>query len=383
VRYDVIVAGAGPAGALAATILARRGARVLVVDRAKFPRPKLCGDTLNPGALRQLTPHVPLSLLESRSLPLEGMVLTGPHVEVRGTYPQGQQGRAVSRNVFDALLLDQAIAAGADVQEKVSVQAPHVDERRGRVAGVVIKRASGARQIYEARVAIGADGRESRLARATGLARHPARPRRWAIGGYFEGVEGVTSRGEMHVRPGYYVGLAPLPDELTNVCLVITHDGREGGWSNPGAMLQNYVSGDPRLRPRFTRARLVAPPQVLGPMAVEVSAPGIPGMLLAGDAAGFIDPITGDGLRFALGGAVMAAEVADELLAGRLDPTRAIEVLRAERRAMFEAKWRFNRAVRSLVSKPALITTASMTARLWPSAFHSLIAYAGDCDRAR
>jgi menaquinone-9 beta-reductase len=381
VRYDVIVAGAGPAGALAATILARRGARVLLMDRARFPRPKLCGDTLNPGALRQLQPHIPLSLIENRSLPIAGMVLTGPHVEVRGTYPDGQQGRALSRSVLDSLLLDHATAAGAEVQEKVAVQAPHVDERRGRVAGVVVKRANGTRGVHEAHLVIAADGRESRLARASGLAHHPAHPRRWAIGGYFEGVDGLTSRGEMHVRAGYYVGVAPLPDALTNVCLVITRQGRERRWNNPGAMLQDYVGADPRLRHRFTRARLLGAPQVLGPMAVEVSAPGVPGMLLAGDAAGFIDPITGDGLRFALAGAAMAAEVAEDMLGGRLDMTRAVEVLRARRRAMFVAKWRFNRAVRALVSRPALVATASMTARMWPSAFHTLISYAGDCDR--
>jgi flavin-dependent dehydrogenase len=103
-------------------------------------------------------------------------------------------------------------------------------------------------------------------------------------------------------------------------------------------------------------------------------------LLLAGDAAGFIDPMTGDGLRFALAGAAIAAAVALEVLDGRLDVTRAAATLASRRRAAFGAKWRFNRAIRHLVSHPLAISAAAASARIVPSAFEAMIRYAGDCE---
>ena len=377
--YDVIVAGAGPAGALAATILARAGARVQMFDRARFPRPKLCGDTLNPGAMRVLAAHLSTTAIEHAALPLEGMVLTGTRVEVRASYPQPLRGRALSRRDLDVLLVDQALAAGVQFDDRVLVTETVMTGAR--VGGVVAKCGGGAAREHRARLVVAADGRESRLARGAALARHRRRPRRWAIGGYFDGVGDLTAHGEMHVRSGHYIGVAPLPGGLANVCLVIPHDGSARSWRNPSALLTDAVRGDDRLRDRFRSARLIDAPQVLGPMAVDSRAPGVPGMLLAGDAAGFIDPITGDGLHFALAGACLAADVGGEVLAGRLDHENAITLLTSRRRRAFASKWRFNRAIRTVVARPAAIEAAALTARLWPSLFERVITYSGDCNQ--
>ena len=75
--YDVIVCGAGPAGSVAATVLARGGARVLMLDRARFPRDKLCGDTINPGALAVLRRLGLAEEFEAAALPVDGMIVTG------------------------------------------------------------------------------------------------------------------------------------------------------------------------------------------------------------------------------------------------------------------------------------------------------------------
>jgi flavin-dependent dehydrogenase len=101
--------------------------------------------------------------------------------------------------------------------------------------------------------------------------------------------------------------------------------------------------------------------------------------LLAGDAAGFIDPMTGDGLRLALAGAEMAAAVTLDVLAGRVEPDHAHTVLAARRQAAFQSKWRFNRTLRSLVSSPRGVTAAALAARALPSVFERMIRYAGDC----
>jgi len=88
---DVVIVGAGPAGAVAGLVLARAGARVRIVDRATFPRDKLCGDTLNPGALARLRALGIAGPIETRGLPVDGMILTGERgVRVEGRYPPAQ-----------------------------------------------------------------------------------------------------------------------------------------------------------------------------------------------------------------------------------------------------------------------------------------------------
>jgi flavin-dependent dehydrogenase len=183
----------------------------------------------------------------------------------------------------------------------------------------------------------------------------------------------------MHVRHTHYLGVAPVPGGLANVCLVLPHRRGQTRWRDPGATLRAAIDADTRLAPRFASARLVDAPRVLGPMAVDARGAGVPGLLLAGDAAGFIDPITGDGLRFALHGATMAAAVALEVLAGRCASDQAASQLATLRRATFARKWRFNRGVRLAVDWPGAITAAALTARLLPRAFESVIRYAGDC----
>jgi flavin-dependent dehydrogenase len=359
-------------------MLARAGVRVQMFDRDRFPRTKLCGDTLNPGALGILGATLSLDPILARGLPLDGMVLTGPGVSVIGSYGPGVHGRAITRRVLDAMLVEAAVAAGAQFAEATKIAAPFLGPT-GAVAGVVLQSRDGRRREQRARLVVGADGRESRLARALGLTQHPLRPRRWAIGGYFDGVTDLDSRGEMHVRPTHYIGVAPIPDGLANACLVLPHRRGQTGWRDPGATLRAAIDADVKLAPRFAQARPVGAAHVLGPMAVDARAAGFPGLLLAGDAAGFIDPITGDGLRFALEGASMAAAVALEILGGRCDLQQATSELTARRQAAFAAKWRFNRGVRLAVASPAVIAVAALTARLWPRAFESVIRYAGDC----
>jgi flavin-dependent dehydrogenase len=390
---DVAIAGAGPAGALAAIILARAGMRVRLFDRARFPRPKLCGDTLNPGALEVLRRHVDVSSLVEHSDPIEGMLLTGPGgVRIRATYGRGLAGRAITREVLDQWLVARALEAGASIEENVLVKEAAIAD--GRVGG--LRLGKGAPVTHPARMVIAADGRRSTLAIGRGLSRQPPRPRRWAVGSYFTDVEGLTTLGEMHVRRGHYIGVAPVPGGLTNACLVRSYDDRRGGTSlstvaqsakvevppaslPPAEMLRRYLAEDPELSSRFARARAVTPPSVLGPMAVDAHAAGEPGLLLAGDAAGFIDPMTGDGLHFALAGAELAAAVALDVLAGRTPVDSAHLDLAAKRTAAFSAKWRFNRALRLLVSSPRGVSGAAVAARVAPAIFEHIIRYAGDC----
>jgi flavin-dependent dehydrogenase len=203
--------------------------------------------------------------------------------------------------------------------------------------------------------------------------------RRWAVGGYYAGVASGGAVGEMHIRRGRYIGVAPVTAGLTNVC-VVTTSGRPALSRDVGGFLTRAVKADAALADRFARAHLAAPPVVLGPLAVDARPVTVDGLLVAGDAAGFIDPMTGDGLRFAIRGGELAADAALAALASGWAGVHAR--LAASRKREFSAKWRFNRLLRALVSSPVAIAAATAGARLSPGFVGALVARAGDCDLA-
>ncbi|HEX3646063.1 MAG TPA: NAD(P)/FAD-dependent oxidoreductase [Vicinamibacterales bacterium] len=397
---DVLIVGAGPAGSVAGTILARAGARVRIVDRAAFPRDKLCGDTVNPGTLARLEALNLAAGIAERGLRIDGMRVTCEGgVAVEGRYPGGASGRAITRRDLDWLLLQQAVAAGCQFDPGVAVRGAMVGEQGGvrSVSGVVLS-ASGGGAPLAARVTIAADGRHSTIAFGLRLARHPPSPRRWAIGAYFENFmpNGVTSDlkvrpsgqtswsdrltstlGEMHVRRGHYIGIAPVPGGLTNVCLVKPSFAGDAALGDPTSLMTRALARDPLLRDRAAGARLIGSPAVLGPLAVEVRDAAIDGLLLAGDAGGFIDPMTGDGLRFAVQGGELAAAAALQALWRGWAGVHAH--LAATRRRAFGSKWMFNRGIRAVVASPLGVQAAAVGALIAPPLMRAVISHAGDC----
>src|SRR5687767_15112143 len=359
---DALVIGAGPAGSAAALTLARAGARVRLIDRSVFPRHKLCGDTLNPGSLSILDRLGVGDDVRACALPITGMTVTGPGAEVSADYPDGLRGMSVTRRCLDQLLLNAAADAGACVETGLGVREPVLENDR--VVGVRL--ASGGHEVLRAPMVIAADGRGSRLAARVSLSSYASTPRRWAFGAYFAHVSRMSARGEMHVRRGAYIGVAPLPGGLTNVSVVLDDLGpaKAGHYdrAEQQTIVRRALNADAVLRDRFAAATQVSPVTVLGPLAVNARGAGCPGLLLAGDAAGFVDPMTGDGLRFALRGGELAAQAAlDELASGRPSYAR----LGALRRREFSTKWRINRALRVMVGSPGAVGLASLVSNWW------------------
>jgi flavin-dependent dehydrogenase len=349
-----------------------------------FPRHKLCGDTLNPGSLAILDrvagsagPSDSLGArVRARGLRTTGMTVTGPRgASVSADYPKGLAGVALSRRDLDLLLVEAAVQAGAQFEPAVSAQEPLLAADEARVTGVRVT-CRGATHSLHSRIVIAADGRGSRLASALKLARFATSPRRWAYGAYFGGVAGLSSRGEMHLRADGYVGVAPLPDAVANICVVRSTTGS----ASPTQVIADAIAADSVLRERCAGASRLADVLVLGPLAVESLGAGCHGLLLAGDAAGFVDPMTGDGMRFALRGGELAAEAAiRELDSG----APSFAALAANRAREFAGKWRINRALRSLVGSPRGLEAAALVARLWAAPVEYLIGVAGDVSLAR
>ena len=188
----------------------------------------------------------------------------------------------------------------------------------------------------------------------------------------------MEPRGEMHIRPAHYLGIAPLADGVANVCVVTAV---RTGLADPEAVLHQRIDADPLLRDRFVSAERAGPLVSLGPLAVDAPTAGAPGLLLAGDAAGFVDPMTGDGLRFAIEGGWLAARAALEVLE---DPTIPGHVrLTERRRRAFGAKLRLNRTLRRLVASGRGVRAGGAIATLAPVVVRQLVTLAGDVPLAR
>jgi len=333
-RYDslpVLIVGAGPAGCAAALALRRRGRPVLLMDRARFPRDKVCGDVLLPEAVEILADLAGATPPDEGARCL-GLSYTGPSGRAFAGGFADRAGarrswRTVRRKVFDAWLLDRAREAGADVREGVSV----VDLRRdaaGAVCGVRIRDERGRESEMPGAAVIGADGATSAVARAAatpsgGLPASPA-PNRLAVAvrGYAEGPDLPVDMAEVHATASTLPGcawLVPVGGGLCNVGAgIVLADARRRG-VEPRELLDRACAESPELARRLRTAELTGVRGWSLPLAGSRRLLAGAGWLVAGDAAGLIDPLTGHGIHTALASGRLAGErLAEALEAGDL-----------------------------------------------------------------
>ena len=352
--------GAGPAGSTTALLLARAGASVLLLDRARFPRDKPCSEYLSPATtdvLERLGGGILAAVERTTHARLYGMKVVAPGgAAMVGRFRGASRpySFAVPRTSFDAILVAAAARAGAHVSEATTVENLVWDG--GTVAGVVARSCNGQRVTCNARVVVGADGLRSVVARRLGLVRSSS-PRRFAFTAHVADVAGVDELGELHVSDRGYVGLGPVGGGITTVALVlplrVVRQSRRDYRSEFMAELNRF----PGLGGRFDGRRLVREVLTTGPFAQWARVAGLPGALLVGDAADFFDPFTGQGIHTALRGAELVAE---SLIPGLTDPGRkpgvrgVSRVYASARRREFAGKWLLERLIGLGVGSPAL-----------------------------
>ena len=379
---EIVVVGGGPAGCATAIFLKERGHDVLLVDEARFPRDKVCGEGVSPGAWRLLGAMGAEGRVRAlRPHPLRGMRLTAPDgTSFAGEYGAAREpGFALRRADLDLALIETARDRGVDVLEET--RAVDLRMEHGAVSGLTIARPDGGLATLRARLVIGADGRRSMVGRRLGLLREHGWLRKFAVRGHWEGVLGLSDYGEMHVGGGGYCGIAPLSASVANVAFVLDRREMAGAAGNVEAFYRTELRRWPRIADRLARARLLAPPKAIGPLALVARRVSAPGVMLVGDAAGFYDPFTGEGVTLALRGGEMAAEVASRAL--RAGDTRDLSAYDRARDRATRHKFRLNRRLQSVVRWPALSNAVAARLARRPDLADQLVGIAGDLVSAR
>lgn len=373
-RADVVVVGGGPAGALTAMLLARRGHEVILLERAPRWRWRACGVFASPASVAALR------ALGVEPAPLARVAQPVPAMEVvsarnerfrltyGGTGSLADSAVGFDRGVLDPLLLDLARGAGADVREGVVVELLRLGSDDVHVAlggGVGDAGASDETSAGDvlARVVVGADGIGSRVAAAAGVSRKAPLGPRTALTFHLPDVRDVGAEpapARMCVIDDGYVGLAPVPGGRLNVGIVLGRSWFErlrqvGARQVAGAVLERLPAEEDRVL-----AHGVEPlDRVAGitPLGHAVARRAGGRWLLVGDASGFLDPFTGEGLHRAIVSAELAAEAADRLLRGA--PGASLAEYDRAMGARFARKDVVSRLVQAFLARPALFEYAA------------------------
>lgn len=384
---DVLVIGGGPAGATAAFQLATSGLGVTLIDRAHFPRDKVCGESLSPGAIARLQsigmwPGANSAETSGalESMQIRGMQLRSPGgTTFRGRYQGGQGGvgLAVRRTVLDHELLKMTRIRGARVIE--GMEATAVEITSGGAAVVTVREGGHASTTrMEARRVIVADGRRSFVARQLGFidAAPPPRGRsRFAVRAHCDNVAGLSDFAEMQVGAGGYCGIAPLSLSTANVCYVLFGDRLEMGPDTIESDFRRDLGRFPEVARRLESARLQGPVRIAGPLRLRSRRQSFGPFIACGDATGFLDPFTGEGIAHAIATGVLAAAAVGASLRGHGGAFPAYE---REVRSLRRIKGAAALVLHGMVSRPALANSAAAAFASMPRLADSIVRLFGD-----
>jgi 2-polyprenyl-6-methoxyphenol hydroxylase-like FAD-dependent oxidoreductase len=304
---DVLIAGGGIAGSALAILLGRQGLEVELFERGHFPREKPCGEGLMPGGVAVLAR---LGLDEAAGgAPFYGVRYHFGSQTAEGRFPPAREfpeaGRGQRRRHLDQVLFE-AARKTPGVRAHCGVEVEGLLSERGRVVGVA---ASGEQR--RGRLVVGADGVQSRVRRLMGVEAQVAR-RRFGARAHFRLAEGREQPPwvDVFVSPGHELYVTPLPNREVLVAAL----AEKGAWGEPFEdVYRRWRDSERTLAERLEGAEQITPLLCTSPLAGGARRGVAPGIVLLGDAAGFLDPITGGGMTQAL----MTAELLAQYIAER------------------------------------------------------------------
>lgn len=307
---DLMIIGAGPAGGALALLAARRGLDVVLVEAAEFPRHKVCGEFISAegaAVLRRLgiggntLPCIDRWRLTS----LTGRSLAGRLPDFPGI---GSAALGWSRAEMDRALLEGARRAGARILQPYRYLDTEFED--GRFAACRIHPVGQPEQIATLRplVLVAADGRRSRLA-ALLQPSHVADPRRpdgeswWGLKSHRTGSGPGRDRIDLHLFPGGYLGVGPIENERTNLCMLVRRDTLREAGGGPEDVYRKAALKNPIVRTELAGLEADGRWQAVGPLRFGPRLAAAAGVWFVGDAAGTVDPFSGEGISHALLGA--------------------------------------------------------------------------------
>lgn len=364
-NFDAIIVGGGPAGASAAIHLAASGARVLLAERERFPREKLCGEFISPECLEHFARLGVLEEMGRGGARVSETVFYAPSgrgVAVPSAWFGGREGDALglSRAEMDARLLARAKEVGVTVIEEAALASLVVEGAR--VCGVRLHAHGGAPREFRARVTLDATGRHRAVVRRAereldggGGGRRERRESLVAFKAHLEGARGAAGVCEIYFYPGGYGGLSPVERGLSNLCFIARAGDVRTCESDPERVLREVLMRNRRaartLKGATARARWLG--VSLEGFGRHEPAP-CGGLLAVGDAAAFIDPFTGSGMLMALEGGALAARAVSGWLARGEEFATLARAYRAAYDERFDARLRLC----GLLRRAALAPTA-------------------------
>ena len=340
-QADIVVVGGGPGGSTTAALLARRGWRVVLLEKARHPRFHI-GESLLPMNLPILERLGVLEQVRALGVRKPGAEFPAPDGSVnafsfsRMLLPGPDHAFQVPRAEFDQLLLEHARSCGVDVREQVRAGA--VEWRGGRPVAILAQpcgAGGGAAQRIALRYLVDASGRDTLLGSALKLKRRNRRHASAALFTHFRGVERTPGEANGHISVTRFehgwTWLIPLPGDITSIGVVGTPAFmRQRGGDSEGLLMRTLMA-DPHRAPRLGAAERVAPVHATGNYSYDCRRMAGPGWLLVGDAYAFVDPIFSSGVLLAMDSGEQAAAVIDASLR---DPARERMLQRAMARRL-------------------------------------------------
>jgi geranylgeranyl reductase family protein len=379
---DVIVVGAGPGGSATAFYLAQAGLDVLLLEKAAFPREKVCGDGLTPRATKQLIQMGIDTSAEAGWLHNKGLRIRGGGVVMELAWPDlasfPDYGLVRQRLDFDELLARTAQKAGARLQELTEVTGPVLNDD-GRVVGVTARRVppddgsrrsrerhTGDETTYRAPLVVAADGNSARLALTMGIKKRDDRPMGVAVRRYYTSPRHDDDWLESHLElregdrllPGYG-WIFGMGDGTVNVGCGLLNTSTAFGTTDYRKMLDAWVAGmPPKWGWGFTEAEATTPIRGSAlPMGFNRQPAYSRGVLLVGDAAGAVNPFNGEGIAYAMETGQLAAEIAAQALA-RGDE-RPLHTYPTELKARYGGYYTLGRVFVHAIGNPTVMKLAT------------------------